>query len=487
MKSRFRLLPRTLAGRIVLLVLAAVFLSQLASLGFMVEERGKAIRTAARVQIVERTVSVVNLLEQTPVDLHDGVLSAASTKQLRLWKSPEPQILSPDERATTNRMAAWGENRLAGYMRRLLGDSNRDIRVQARNQPMAFPWFKARKYNRDRDEHEDESAEDGWDDHHGKYWHGRPRFHRMLAFNLSVPLASGGWLNAASDLKIPSIPWGESILWAMVVAVVLCLIAVLMIRRITGPLKNLAAATESVGRGEKVPPLDETGPEDIRDSIRAFNAMQDRLTRFVSDRTRLLAAMSHDLRTPITTLRLRAEFIEDEETQTKILATLADMQSMAEATLDFVREEASDEDTRTVELSALISSLCDDMAQSGSDVSFQTDIKIDYACRSVALKRAISNLISNAINYGGYARVELAVSNQEVLIRVSDGGPGIAVDQLEQVFQPFFRLEVSRNRDTGGIGLGLSIARSVIRSHGGDLVLENRTEKGLLAQIQLPR
>lgn len=485
MKFRMTLFPRTLAGRIVLLMLVAVVLSQVTSFGFMLEERSKAIQTSARTQIIERTVSAVRLLEQTPISLHENILMAASSNRLRLWISAEPPVGETSE--------GWAERRLVGLMRRLLDNPELDIRIHAQNQDVTFPWRKSKEALSREKLHEgymrrmrerDDDDDKGWQ--RGSFRDSPPVSQRLLALNVSVPLSAGGWLNAASDLKVSSIPWGSSILWAIGVAVVLCLIAVLFIRRITRSLNQLASATESVGRGEKVPPLDETGPEDIQNSIRAFNQMQDRLTRFVSDRTRLLAAMSHDLRTPITTLRLRAEFIEDEETRNKILETLEDMQAMAEATLDFAREEAKGEDTRTVELSALISSLCDDLSQSGADVTFGNDIKIDYPCRPVALKRAITNLITNALNYGEYARVELERSETEVLIRISDGGPGIPEDQFEQVFQPFVRLEMSRSRDTGGIGLGLAIARSVVRSHGGDLVLENVPDGGLKALIRLP-
>ena len=479
MTSRITLFPKTLAGRIVLLMLVAVVLSQVTSFGFMLEERSKAIRTSARTQIVERTVSVIRLLEQTPVTMHDNILTAAGSSQLRLWVSAEPPVMEASE--------GWTERRLVGLMRSLLDSPQLDIRINAQNQDVEFPWRGLRR-NRAGPEVRGGGRMRAMGDadwHPGRFSE-QPISQQMLALNVSVPLSSGGWLNAASDLTVSSIPWGSSILWAIGVAIVLCLIAVLFIRRITRSLNQLALATESVGRGEKVEPLDETGPEDIQNSIRAFNQMQDRLTRFVSDRTRLLAAMSHDLRTPITTLRLRAEFIEDEEIRSKILETLEDMQAMAEATLDFAREEAKGEGTRTVELSALISSLCDDLSQSGADVSFINDIQIDYPCRPVAMKRAITNLITNALNYGQYARVELERFASDIFIRISDGGPGIPEDQHEQVFQPFVRLETSRSRDTGGIGLGLAIARSVIRSHGGDLVLENVPEGGLKAVIRLP-
>ena len=181
-----------------------------------------------------------------------------------------------------------------------------------------------------------------------------------------------------------------------VMAVALSLIVILMVRRITRPMAQLAAAAESVGRGETVAPLAEQGPRDVRQTTRAFNQMHERLQRFVQDRTRMLAAISHDLRTPITSLRLRAEFVEDEETRAKILETLDEMQRMTEATLAFAREEAAREETRTVDLGALIESLCQDLEEMGMDVAFAGADKTPYPCRPLSLKRAVRNLVENA-------------------------------------------------------------------------------------------
>ena len=194
------------------------------------------------------------------------------------------------------------------------------------------------------------------------------------------------------SVPAPSPRWALPSLLSMgVMAVALSLIVVVMVRRITRPLARLAAAAESLGRGETVLALAERGPLDVRQTTRAFNQMNDRLQRFVRDRTRMLAAISHDLRTPITSLRLRAEFVEDDETRAKILETLDEMQRMTEATLAFAREEAAREDTRTVDLAALIESLCDDLAEMGLDVAFAGAPRTPYPCRPVGIKRAVRN------------------------------------------------------------------------------------------------
>ena len=303
---------------------------------------------------------------------------------------------------------------------------------------------------------------------------------------IAVRLESGAWLNAAYSKPIPNSIWtSQTAISLAITAAILSLIAIFVARSIARPMRRLAVAAEALGRGESVKPLPESGPDDIRQTAEAFNRMQERLERFVQDRTRMLAAISHDLRTPLTSLRLRAEFVTDHDVQEKMLKTIGEIQTMTEAALAFVREEATAEATRTVDLSALVESLCDDLAELGHNVTFIDGTAINYRCRPDALRRAIRNLIENAVRYGECARVSVSLTAKSVDIAVEDDGPGIPDEVMEQVFAPFYRLEDSRNRETGGVGLGLSIARAIARHHGGDVVLGNRAA-GLQATISLP-
>jgi signal transduction histidine kinase len=267
---------------------------------------------------------------------------------------------------------------------------------------------------------------------------------------------------------------------------VLSVIGILVARGIVRPMRRLAVAAEALGRGETIAPLPECGPDDIRQTAEAFNRMQERLQRFVEDRTRMLAAIGHDLRTPLTTLRLRAEFVSEPELQDKMLKTIHEIETMTEATLAFAREDATAEATRTIDLCALVESLCEDLAELGGDITFTEGAAVVYRCRPETLRRAIRNLVENAIRYGERARVSLRRTEETIDILVEDDGPGIPEDAVEQVFAPFHRLEHSRNRETGGVGLGLSIARAMARRHGGDVILQN-TGSGLVATISLPR
>lgn len=331
-----------------------------------------------------------------------------------------------------------------------------------------------------------EDEVDGDDDEDDE--RGRPRRvpHRSFA-TVSVQLGTGEWLNVAS--RRPHFTWRWAWPWfysLSFMAVAMAIVVVVVIRRITRPMAQLADAADRLGRGEEVAPLAENGPEEIVRTTRAFNQMRERLHRFVQDRTRMLAAISHDLRTPITTLRLRAELLDDEEARDRILATLEEMQGMAEATLAFAREESATEETRSVDLSALASSICDDLADIGQEVEFEESSKLTCRCRPGAFRRALRNIIENAVRYGQRARVRIERSRGSILIVVDDDGPGIAAERMEDVFAPFVRLEESRNKETGGVGLGLAIARSIVRGHGGDIELANRQDGGLRVIIRLP-
>jgi signal transduction histidine kinase len=251
-------------------------------------------------------------------------------------------------------------------------------------------------------------------------------------------------------------------------------------------MRQLASAADRLGRGESFDPLPESGPEETRHANIAFNRMRERLERYVRDRTAMLAAIAHDLRTPITSLRLRAEFVEDEDVKARILETLSEMQAMAEAVLSFSRGDAESEPTRATDVTALAESIVEDVAASGREAEFLESPAATLKCRPLALKRALANLIDNATFYGTRARVKVEPAGEEVRFIVEDDGPGIAAADLERVFEPFVRLEGSRSRETGGAGLGLAIARNVFRAHGGDVTLANRKEGGLRAVGSLP-
>jgi signal transduction histidine kinase len=210
------------------------------------------------------------------------------------------------------------------------------------------------------------------------------------------------------------------------------------------------------------------------------------LRRFVHDRTQMLAAISHDLRTPLTRMRLRAEFVEDEVQRDKMLHDIREMESMIAETLAFARDDVTSEAHREEDLDELLDTLCASLCETGPKIDYAAIGPVLIRCRPMALKRAFANLLENATKYGGQAHVVLRETPGHVVVEIDDEGSGIPPEMLEPVFQPFFRLESSRNRDTGGVGLGLSVARTIIRGHGGDITLANRPEGGLRATVTLP-
>jgi signal transduction histidine kinase len=249
----------------------------------------------------------------------------------------------------------------------------------------------------------------------------------------------------------------------------------------------LGEAAETLGRDITRQPLDETiGPRDVQYAAHAFNTMQTRIANYIKDRERFLAAVSHDLKTPITRMRLRAELLEDEAAREKFLHDLNDMETMTVATLDFIRGEQQREPTQPVDIMALLETLQEDRQAMGQQVTLSGTAK-PYPAQPMALRRTLENLIDNAIKYGEQANVTIEDTDQQLVIRIADQGLGIPEQQLTEVFEPFHRLEQSRNRETGGVGLGLTIARTIARAHGGDLTLRNHPDGGLEATLDLPR
>jgi signal transduction histidine kinase len=260
-----------------------------------------------------------------------------------------------------------------------------------------------------------------------------------------------------------------------------------MTRTITRPLGDLAKAADAVGRGTTVQPLKERGARELKRATRAFNAMQERLNRYLDSRTRVLAAMSHDLRTPITRLRLRVESIEDEALRARCVEDLDEMTRMVRGALSTFRGLNDEESTIAVDIDALLQELQRRYGEVNENVAIEGRAASPFPGKPLALKRCLGNLVDNALQYGERATIAVTDSADELTIRVLDDGPGIPEAELERVFEPFYRLESSRNRGTGGTGLGLSIARDVAQAHGGSLTLANRSDGGLEARLVLPR
>jgi signal transduction histidine kinase len=264
-------------------------------------------------------------------------------------------------------------------------------------------------------------------------------------------------------------------------------LSALAVRWVTRPLALLAEAAGALGRDLRRPPLAETGPSEVRQAAHAFNTMQTRLLRYIEERSRVLAAVSHDLKTPITRLRVRTELLERPDLQEKFQNDLDDMEAMVQATLDFMRGTEYGEAVVPVDINALLDSLQEETSDAGGAVTLRGRANAPWPGRPLALKRCLTNLINNAVQYGREATVVVEDTPAHLRLVIRDAGPGIPEAELEKVFEPFYRLEGSRSRHTGGTGLGLSIARNIARAHGGELTLRNAPQGGLEAVLNLPR
>lgn len=453
-----RLIPSTLAGQLIAVALIAMIASQAALMAVMVSERQSAQRYWWTSYVFARAASVVDLLDVSPKSLHGQIVKASSSRRLSYSLSATRPVTTPQKQE------GEASGQYASELRAMVDRGAGEVAVWVARPP-SFPamvgqWF----------------AE----------WLDRP-VSNDTKLKALVKLRNGTWLTVEMTHRLHVPPASIILAPLLTVLLVFGVTLTLVIRRITRPLKRLALAAEALGRGEEVPPVPVSGPAETRRAIEAFNDMRERLSRFVLDRTRMLAAVGHDLRTPITSLRLRAEFLDDDETRSRILAALEEMEHMAEAALAFARQEATAEATRMVDLDALVQSVCADQADMNRDVTYTGDGRLPVRCRPNSLKRALRNLIDNAVVHGHRARVRLETQPKDLLITVEDDGPGIAEADMPRVFAPFVRLDESRGEGTGGIGLGLAIARSIVRGHGGDIMLKNRDQGGLDVAIQLPR
>lgn len=291
------------------------------------------------------------------------------------------------------------------------------------------------------------------------------------------------------DLPIISIPYEfglPALAYGLVFFVSVAALAYIVARMSTRPLRRLAGAANELGRDIDRPPLLEEGPTEVIEAAVAFNSMQTRIKSYVQERTRMLAAIAHDLQTPLTRLRLRLEKVADEELRQKLINDLSATQNLVREGLDLARSLDAEEQGEQLYIDSMLDSICSDFADAGQNVTLRGSTGgAKVMARPSSLQRCLSNLIDNAVKYGGYAVVSAALEGSRIVIRISDGGPGIPGEMLEKVFEPFYRLEASRSRDSGGTGLGLTIARNIALKHGGSLQLRNLPGAGLEAILEL--
>lgn len=444
------LLPDGLAARVALLLAAALAVASLLALLALLLDRLRLDRAALAEREVERVLALVVAMDAVEPARRADVAREASTRFAEV--TVDASALVPETPLDARSQA------LAAKAREALGDRPLAAAILRRDGPNRGPGGGGR---------------------------GTPR--ELVAISVALTAARGvppAWLNlrAAAPRGGAGEVEGDVILLVFALSLGAVLGAALLLARgLARPLEALARAAEAAGRGDRTVRLPEEGPRELRAAARAFNDMQARIGRFDAERMRTLAAVGHDLRTPITSLRIRAELLDNEGLSDPMVRTLDEMAVMADGLVAYAKGSRDAEVVERIDLAPFLHRLCEERG-----ATFEARAEAQVRARPVALTRAVGNLVDNALRYGGSATVFLGRDGSEAVVVVEDGGPGLPPERLEAVFEPFVRGEASRSAETGGAGLGLSIARNIILAHGGMIRLENRAEGGLRAVVCLP-
>ena len=444
-----RLRPDTLFARLVLTFTAGVLVTAVLTFVLQLPERELFVFRISVYQAAHRIGDLVKVLDQLSPDDRRRLARAAEGTSMQIdFERTAPDAIRPEP----------------GSLPAVLRDQVAE--VLGRDWPLAVEVSSAEVAS----EHGGAEPRDGY------------------AFKVSAGLSDGTGVSFESREARRLPLWPRRVLQNMLIMLaVLAVLSFFSVRWVTRPLHRLAKAAEELGRDINRPALPEAGPQEVRRAARAFNAMQERLSRYIRTRTGILTAMSHDLKTPITRLRLRAELLDQAELRDKFVRDLAEMEAMVNATLGYMRGLDDREALRPIDVRAMADAMQADSEELGRPVQVSGNPLRPFLGKPEGLKRCLQNLLDNAVRYGANPEIVIEDGDRALVVHVRDCGPGIPEDQLERVFEPFYRLESSRNPGTGGSGLGLSIARNIAQSMGGDLVLRNREGGGLEAKLTLPR
>jgi signal transduction histidine kinase len=473
----FRLWPRSLFGRMALVLSFGLVVAQGLSAWINWAERDRVLLQAAGMQPAQRIADIVRLLDSLDERERERIVKIVSVPPQAVALDEPP--LSDDAPQDSSAHAIM----FAVLLRTALGGDHA-VRIAARSGlPKDSEFARPRMHQNmmmGRSDMMMGQPEAGGPEH--MFGPGG------LMLITQVQLSDGRWVTF--DTQVPreatSLPARLLLTLGALLAVVLIL-SFIAVRWLSRPLKALADAADALGKNIRQPPLPEAGPSEVRRAAGAFNTMQSRLVRFIEDRTRILAAMSHDLKTPLTRLRLRAELLDDDEARHRFEKDLGEMQAMVTDALEALRGLDEQAEPVPVDVATLLESIQADNEEMGRSVEIEGQPDAPLVCDPARLRRCVANLVDNAVVYGRRARIRVDDSPKTFTLRICDDGPGIPEDMLERVFDPFFRLEASRSRDTGGTGLGLSIARNIARAFGGDLRLRNAPGGGLEARLTVPR
>lgn len=469
-----RYLPRSLFGQLMLVLAGGLVLAQLLSAALHLVERDSVLARASGMQPAQRIADIVKLLDSLGPAERERIVRILSVPPLVVSLDRAPAAPPPDPGGSARAQM------FSAMLQSALGD-DRPVFAAVRPRPgrdpdVAPPEGPMRKGM-------GMGGPGGGMPMHGP-GHPMPEGPSIVA---QVRLLDGTWARFDSRLsrEAASLPWRLLAALGVLLAAVL-LLSWWAVRRVTRPLEVLANAADELGRDIHRPPLPLDGPAELRRAAVAFNTMQSRLAALIEERTRTLAAISHDLKTPITRMRLRADLLEDERLREKFEKDLLEMEALVTQALAYMRGLGDREPVQLVDVMGLLESVQADNAEMGRTVTIEGRAAQPYAGMPRLLARCIGNLVDNAVLYGSRAEIRVAQDAAGLRIRIRDHGPGIPAGDREKVFEPFFRLEGSRSRETGGTGLGLGIARDIARLHGGDVTLHEAEGGGLEVLLALP-
>lgn len=434
------LLPRGLFARLMLIWLFGITLVLAVSFVLFVGERDRIGRTALFEGVAQEIASAANVLDRLEPDEREPWFEQLGRRRLHLTLRPLPDIAEKPVRAHPLEMAL------------------------KETMPTRDPAL---------------------------YIIPRGENPHRASLGVTVNLADGSPLRVrlpgippAPEFRLP--PLGQLIASLAALVGGVLILTWLAVRLATRPLSRMTEAARKLGEApENSAPLDTSGPLEVAQAAGAFNQMQARVRDHIQERTRILAAISHDLQTPVTRLRLRTELVDDENLREKFIADLDAMRVLIREGLDYARSREDGEPLQAVDIDGLLAALCGDAEDMGWQVTLTGKVGVPCPARAQALRRALWNLIGNGVKFGGGVEITLARKARHVVVSVRDHGPGLPEDELEKVFEPFYRVESSRNRETGGTGLGLAIVRNLLHGQGGEIVLENHPEGGLVATLTL--
>ncbi len=442
--------PQSVRGQLILLLLGCLLAAQMLSLSYFLHDKNRQLLDYRAFDAVERLLSTAKMLKTLPDDDEDAIVRTPSEWGMQFTiTDTAPQVR--DELQLSEDLAIFLKNKFG----LTLGDGFILAAAEiGRQQELT--------------DHGDKPG-------------------RNLVLLASIALDDGRWLTARDVLRLPK-PWAWQ-LTATILATISIVVAVVwtIVAKITTPLRHLSDAAENLGRSETLQPISASGPSELRKLTHAFNDMADRLTRLLNERARMLAAIGHDLKSPITAMRLRIELLDDGDPKDRLGVCLDEIQELVDGALSLSRSSDTTEPEVVFQLEDLMNELVDDLSAAGGDITLVNPHHFFIYGRRAALKRALRNVVENALRYGHRARVFVRPAMGDVCLLIDDDGPGVPEADRIRIFNPFVRLEESRCRETGGSGLGLALAKSIIDAHEGKIRYEEADSGGARAVIILPR